>query len=82
MTTTPTELGNWRLMAECQFVDPDLFFPISAGGSPRAEAEANAAKEVCARCLVRLDCLAFAQRTGQVHGIWGGLTQDERYGRA
>jgi len=27
-----------------------------------------------ARCPVRTQCLAFALRTRQVHGIWGGLT--------
>jgi WhiB family transcriptional regulator, redox-sensing transcriptional regulator len=34
---------------------------------------------VCAGCRVRRQCLAFAQRTRQVHGIWGGLTERERY---
>jgi hypothetical protein len=32
-----------------------------------------------ARCPVRLPCLAFALRTRQVHGIWGGLTEEERH---
>jgi hypothetical protein len=31
------------------------------------------------RCPVRLPCLAFALRTRQVHGIWGGLTEEERH---
>ena len=36
------------------------------------------AKAVRARCLVRRQCLAFALRTRQVHGVWGGLTEEER----
>jgi WhiB family redox-sensing transcriptional regulator len=36
------------------------------------------AKAVCAACPVRRECLAFALRTEQVHGIWGGTTPDER----
>lgn len=66
----------WRLRAACQSTDPELFFPISsAGPSLRQVAEAKA---VCARCLVRRPCLEFALRTRQAHGIWGGLTPEER----
>jgi WhiB family transcriptional regulator, redox-sensing transcriptional regulator len=70
-------IGNWRLLAECQFADPDLFFPISGVGS--SVAQADVAKDFCARCVVQPECLAFALRTRQVHGIWGGLTEEERY---
>ncbi len=64
--------GSWRLRAACQPADPDLFFPVSsAGKSLEQVAEATA---VCARCLVRRQCLAFALRTRQVHGSWGVLT--------
>ena len=68
---------DWRVIAACQSVDPELFFPISAAG--RCLEQVAEAKEVCARCLVRAECLTFAQRTGQAHGIWGGLTEEERF---
>ena len=67
---------DWRVIAACQSVDPELFFPISAAG--KCLEEVAEAKRVCARCLVQAECLTFAQRTGQVHGIWGGLTEEER----
>jgi WhiB family redox-sensing transcriptional regulator len=67
---------DWRVIAACQSVDPELFFPISAAG--KGLDEIAEAKRVCARCLVQAECLTFAQRTGQVHGIWGGLTEEER----
>jgi WhiB family transcriptional regulator, redox-sensing transcriptional regulator len=67
---------NWRVIAACRFVDPELFFPISAAG--RCLEQVVEAKKVCARCLVQAECLTFAQRTGQAHGIWGGLTEEER----
>jgi WhiB family transcriptional regulator, redox-sensing transcriptional regulator len=67
---------NWRTLAACQSIDPDLFFPVSsAGKSLEQVAEARA---VCACCLVRRQCLAFALRTRQANGIWGGLTAQER----
>jgi WhiB family transcriptional regulator, redox-sensing transcriptional regulator len=67
---------NWRVIAACRLVDPELFFPISAAG--RCLEQVVEAKNVCARCLVQAECLTFAQRTGQAHGIWGGLTEEER----
>jgi len=68
---------QWRSMAACRSADPDLFFPISSSGLSMAqEAEAKA---ICAGCRVRRECLAFALRTHQAHGVWGGLSEQERY---
>jgi WhiB family transcriptional regulator, redox-sensing transcriptional regulator len=77
MTQVLDAIRHWRLAAECRFAEPDLFFPISSAGSSLAQADA--AKQICARCAVRRECLAFALRTHQIHGIWGGLTEQERY---
>ncbi len=68
--------GYWRVLAACQSIDPELFFPVSASG--KSLEQVTAAKAVCAACPVRQECLAFAFRTGQAHGIWGGLTVEER----
>jgi WhiB family transcriptional regulator, redox-sensing transcriptional regulator len=70
--------GQWRSAAACRSADPDLFFPISDSG-PAREQTAQA-KAICATCRVRRECLAFALRTGQVYGIWGGTTEHERAG--
>jgi WhiB family transcriptional regulator, redox-sensing transcriptional regulator len=75
-TTGPVTHGQWRSAAACRSADPDLFFPISDSG-PALE-QAAEAKAICAACRVRRECLVFALRTGQVHGIWGGATEDER----
>jgi WhiB family transcriptional regulator, redox-sensing transcriptional regulator len=68
--------GHWRSSAACRFSDPDLFFPISSSG--KSTAEVTAAKAICAVCPVRRQCLAFAMRTHQVHGVWGGTSEGER----
>jgi len=68
---------NWRAAAACRFADPDLFFPVSDFG--KGLGQTAEAKAICAECQVRRQCLAFAPRTRQVHGIWGGLTERERY---
>ena len=68
--------GPWREFAACRSADPDLFFPGPAPGpDPR---QTQQAKAICAGCLVRGACLTFATLTSQEHGIWGGLTEEER----
>jgi len=74
-----TAAGNWWSAAACLSADPDLFFPISASG--RSLERVAEARAICAGCPVQRQCLAFALRTRQPHGIWGGMTEDERDAR-
>lgn len=67
---------DWRHRAACRDEDPELFFPVSEVG-PGAEQVARA-KAVCARCPVRAECLEYALENGLDHGIFGGLTEQER----
>jgi WhiB family redox-sensing transcriptional regulator len=59
--------------AACYGCEPELFLP-----APKDHRAIEAARQVCARCPIRLDCLALALRTPNAQGIWGGLTQSER----
>jgi WhiB family redox-sensing transcriptional regulator len=68
---------DWRSAAGCRSADPDLFFPLSSSG--RALDQVAEAKAICTGCRVRRECLAFALSTGQLHGVWGGLSEQERY---
>jgi WhiB family redox-sensing transcriptional regulator len=69
---------DWMLAAACRG-RPDLFFAPddSETRSERRRREA-AAKSVCARCPVRIDCLTDALTSDERFGIWGGLTERER----
>lgn len=74
---TATEYGaDWWSVAACRSADPDLFFPVSALG-PSMEQVARA-KSVCATCPVTRECLDFALATRQIHGVWGGTSEQER----
>ena len=66
---------DWRAHAACISADPDLFFPISSGGASRRQE--RRARAICTGCHVRAECLAFALESGQVHGVWGGLGEEE-----
>jgi WhiB family redox-sensing transcriptional regulator len=67
---------DWWRAAACRSADPEIFFPVSSVGPGREEVAR--AKEVCASCGVRRQCLQFAIATRQLHGVWGGTTEEER----
>jgi WhiB family transcriptional regulator, redox-sensing transcriptional regulator len=68
--------AGWRAAGACASADPDLFFPVS--GTGKAAEQAARACQICAGCPVRGQCLEFAVETGEMEGIWGGTTPDER----
>jgi WhiB family transcriptional regulator, redox-sensing transcriptional regulator len=63
-------LGDWHHRGFCAGEDPDVFFP--SHGNPGTKA-----REICANCVVRRDCLEYATEADEF-GIWGGLDQQER----
>jgi len=56
-------LATWMRDAACADADPDLFFPENSR-SPAREA-----KELCARCLVRPECLQYSLAAGEEFGV-------------
>jgi WhiB family transcriptional regulator, redox-sensing transcriptional regulator len=69
---------TWHADAACASASPLLFFaPEGEDGESRGIRIA-AAKTVCGSCPVVEQCLDSAIRGGVMHGIWGGLTTDER----
>lgn len=74
--TASARQDGWSASAACLSADPDLFFPISSSGP--ALAQVAKAKAICARCQVRQECLEFALAAHQIHGVWGGTSEEER----
>lgn len=65
------QLPEWMRDALCVEYPNLTWFPER--GEPMGEA-----RSVCARCLVREECLAYAVDTGQMFGLWGGMSTRER----
>lgn len=65
------DMPAWHRDAACTAVDPELFFP-GRGDSTEP------AKQVCAGCPVRSECLEHALDHGEKWGIWGGTSGRER----
>ena len=68
-------LPAWHADAACREQPAISFFPDQGQGTA-------AAKRVCARCLVRRECLEYALEhedgDGEAHGVWGGTTPSQR----
>lgn len=62
---------TWQDRANCIGADPDLFFP------PRGNAGLQMlrqARQLCAACEVREECLEYAVANHESSGVWAGLS--------
>lgn len=67
----------WVTQAKCSGlagpIASKIFFPSQGESLVPARA-------LCAACPVREECLDYALRTRQTHGVWGGKSEEERRG--
>lgn len=63
---------RWQKEGLCLEMGNAMFFS-------REGQDINAAKLICSMCPVQRECLNYAMRTKTKHGVWGGLTGDERF---
>lgn len=67
---------DWRKGALCRKVEPEVFFPVGTGRTYNVQVEL--AKDICGGCPVMNECRAWARKTRQVFGVWGGESAEER----
>ncbi|MFE5514498.1 WhiB family transcriptional regulator [Streptomyces sp. NPDC056529] len=72
LSTRPAAVTDWQGRGLCREVDGDLFFP-DAGGATKTP------KQVCMACEVRVQCLEYALANNEQFGVWGGLSERERW---
>ena len=78
MATNEWEIG-WQYRAACRGDDASFFFAPSYFETKEEKEQREArAKAICETCPVRTECLDYALRTREPHGIWGGLNEVER----
>ncbi len=79
MSIQTLDSDAWHHRAACRGPNQIIFFP-----PPRLERRSEKrmreqrAKEICTECCVRDACLEYALSIREQHGIWGGLTENER----
>ena len=62
---------RWQDFALCAETDPDIFFPEKGGSTAPATS-------VCASGPVQAECLEYAISNDIRHGIWGGMSDNDR----
>jgi WhiB family redox-sensing transcriptional regulator len=58
-------------------MDTELFFPEKGDSATVEEA-----RTVCNKCAVKQTCLNWAMTNEIWHGVWGGLSGNQRYIKA
>jgi WhiB family redox-sensing transcriptional regulator len=58
----------------CRDVDPEVFYPVSY----RNETAVSMAVSICDECPLKTACGVWAVKVGEPHGVWGGLTPEQR----
>ncbi len=70
---------SWQARAACRGPQAVAFFPPAAPERKEDKLAREArAKAICGTCVVRRECLEYAIRIREPHGIWGGLNESER----
>ena len=79
MLATGAIHDTWQIKAACRGPESTVFFPPTwpEQRSDREAREARA-KSICNACAVQVACLEYALQIREPHGIWGGLTENER----
>ncbi len=62
---------EWMREGHCRSYPPAAFFPGDGVG-------VDAARQICAECPVKADCLEYALESRIDHGVWGGCSERER----
>jgi WhiB family redox-sensing transcriptional regulator len=79
LNVTTDDTPAWQFRAACRGEDASLFFaPSYFERREEKDLREAKAKVICARCTVRADCLEYAVRIREPHGVWGGLNETER----
>ncbi len=67
----PFQRPDWIAQANCRGLAVELFFPERGVSTTEA-------KQVCAACTVRTECLDYALTNYERWGTWGGKSERQR----
>lgn len=78
-TETSLQRKTWQESAACRGPLGNVFFPPTTTERKREKIAREArAKEICSACPVMMSCRAYALEIREPHGVWGGLSEQER----
>ena len=71
--------SEWAKFAACKNESSNLFYPPEETKTPERNAMIKDAIRICAGCPVRRECLNYAIAKPEKFGVWGGMTEEERF---
>jgi WhiB family redox-sensing transcriptional regulator len=77
-TAVTTGGMDWYGTGSCNGLDTEIFYLPEGIRGPSKRAREAQAKAVCGRCPVATQCLNWALASGELYGVWGGTTPEER----
>jgi len=69
---------QWQERAACRGLQTAMFFHTTYERGDNRRRRDAAANAVCRRCPVIQACLRHALQVQEPHGVWGGLSAEER----
>jgi WhiB family transcriptional regulator, redox-sensing transcriptional regulator len=72
------KMGRWIGRAACREEPDPGYLAERTGNAVQNKNQEQRAKEICAECPVRIECLDHAMTVPESGGIWGGLNDRER----
>ena len=78
----PLDVESWRVDAKCKDMDTELWYPPRDKDLYKDIADQS--KAVCLGkdgrppCIVKNECLLYADKMEDTYGIWGGMSHRER----
>ena len=73
-----TDEWDWQLEAACRGMADTWFFPPDREQAKARASRISRAKAVCAHCPALIACRDYALNNGEVFGVWGGLSEEDR----
>lgn len=73
------ESWEWQEGGLCRQRDENLFIGPDREGAAARRRRERRAKSVCAACPILGRCRRHALDAREPHGVWGGLTEQERH---
>lgn len=68
----------WRHLAACAGHNTNYWFPHQKRNHTPITPAARKAIQICQTCPVQQQCLTHSLKQPETHGIWGGLTFEQR----
>lgn len=78
VSTRLEQRWSWADAGACADL-PDLFYNSDDDPKGLRRRKEESAKRICQRCPVLETCREYAMVNGELYGVWGGLSENERH---